>query len=129
MNRSEEVEQARFVRWSHRKAVRDLMPALRWLHHSPNGGKRDRVVGAQMKALGVKPGFPDLILPAAHGVVRGLALEFKSDVGRPTDSQSEWLLHFASQGYQTDIVRSAERAREIVCGHFCIDPSVAPSLD
>jgi hypothetical protein len=34
-----------------------------WLHHSPNGGARSAVEGAIFKSMGVKAGFPDLVLP------------------------------------------------------------------
>ncbi len=39
------------------------VPALTWLHAIPNGGARDIVTAARMKAEGVKPGMPDIFLP------------------------------------------------------------------
>lgn len=126
--RSEEVEQSLFIRWTHRKEVRELMPALRWLHHSPNGGQRDGFTGAQMTALGVKRGWPDLVLPASNGTHPGLVIEMKSDSGRATTEQAEWLAHFTAQGWRTDICRSAEEARETVCNYFSISLASAPAL-
>lgn len=130
-NRGEEIEQARVVRWSHKRVVRDLMPALAWLHHSPNGGKRDAFTGAQMKALGVKPGFPDLILPAwSHDRAHpGLVLEMKSATGSASDSQKEWQAHFLAQGWQHRLARSAEEARSTLCQHLGIDPAAAPAME
>lgn len=32
------------------------------LHHSPNGGKRNSIEAAKFKQMGVRAGFPDLIL-------------------------------------------------------------------
>jgi len=105
------------------------MPALRWLHHSPNGGRRDAFTGAQMKALGVKPGFPDLILPARAGDSTGLIVEMKSDTGRASDAQKEWIEHFKAQGWETTIARSASEARTILCEYLGITTDSAPALD
>ena len=38
-------------------------PILRWMLHVPNGLKRPRGEAGKLKALGTKPGFPDLTLP------------------------------------------------------------------
>ena len=127
--RSEEIEQARLVKWSHKREVREAMPALRWLHHSPNGGKRDGLTGAQMKALGVKPGFPDLILPYRFGSAPGLVIEMKSAIGRTTDTQDEWLGHFGDEGWVTAVCRSAQEAREVICEYLGIDPAKPPALE
>ncbi len=128
-NRSEEIAQAKIVRWSHLPAVREMMPELKWLHHSPNGGQRDAFVGAQMKALGVKPGFPDLILPVRAGEAPGLVIEMKSDNGRTSAPQKEWLAHFQAQRWEAKVARSAHEARTILCQYLGIPPDSAPDLD
>lgn len=129
VNRTEEIEQARVIKWSHKADVRALMPQLRWLHHSPGGGKRDSFTGAQMKALGTKPGFPDLILPVKTSMSTGLVIEMKSAKGRLSTEQSEWLDHFIENDWQIAVCRSAEDARIALCGHLDIDPYDAPPLD
>lgn len=129
MKRLEEVEQARLVKWTHRVPVRELMPALRWLHHSPNGGKRDAITGGQMKALGVKPGFPDLVLPVPILTNPGLVIEMKSDTGRTTPAQDEWLDHFTRSGWCVAVARSAQEGRAILCAYLGQDPATAPALD
>ncbi len=128
MQRTEEREQALLVKWTHRSAVRALMPALRWLHHSPNGGKRDAITGGQMKALGVKPGFPDLVLPVATLTHHGLAIEMKSDTGRTSHEQDEWLDHLGKNGWSVAIARSAAEARRILCDYLGQDHTQAPEL-
>lgn len=61
-----------------------------WLHHSPNGGARSKVEAAILKAMGVKAGEPDLVLPIrttryGHGY-----WELKSSPHeKPTDKQIE----------------------------------------
>lgn len=41
------------------------MPELEYLHHVPNGGKRDKNTAIALKRQGVKAGVPDIVLPAA----------------------------------------------------------------
>ena len=125
-HRGEEIEQARLIAWSHKPAVRALMPALKWLHHSANGGKRDAFTGAQMKALGVKPGFPDLILPVRRGFA-GLAMEMKADDGRVSKEQDEWLQELDEQGWHCAVCRSADEARHQIMDY--LGCTAAPELD
>ena len=127
-NRTEEIEQAKVIRWSHLPEVRKLMPQLRWLHHSPNGGKRDGFTGGQMKALGVKPGFPDLILPVGSGLANGLVIEMKSDTGTLSAEQKEWKAHFLAEGWQFRLARSAQEARSELCQYLGIPEDTAPPL-
>lgn len=51
----------------------DCMPELEYMHHIPNGGKRDKRTAVALKRQGVKAGVPDICLPVArngyHGVV------------------------------------------------------------
>lgn len=129
MQRLEEIEQAKVVAWSHKRLVREQMPALRWLHHSPNGGARSGLTGGQMKALGTKKGFPDLQLPWSDGTRPGLIIEMKHGNGRETKEQVEWLDHFADQGWSVHTCYSAEEARRKLCAYFGVDYDAAPPLD
>lgn len=128
VNRSEEVEQATLIKWSHKPAVRALMPGLKWLHHSPNGGKRSAFTGGQMKAIGVNPGFPDLILPVRVSTAPGLVIEMKSAKGKASDAQSAWLEHFASEGWYCVICRDAHEARFAICDYFELSSDAVPGL-
>jgi hypothetical protein len=131
MQRLEEIEQAKVVKWSHKRPVRALMPALSWLHHSPNGLKRSAFTGAQAKALGVKKGFPDLILPVRQlsGPYEGLVIEMKFGKGKETDEQKDWLAHFVTQGWSVNTCYSAEGARATLCAYLGVRPDEAPPLD
>ena len=130
MKQVEIKEQARVVAWSHRPVVRAALPALRWLHHSPNGGKRDAFTGGQMKALGVKPGWPDLILPFANDTgMAGLVIEMKTSTGSLTPEQKEWLEHFRSQRYECRVCRSAEAARLALIEYLGANDADLPGLD
>lgn len=130
MKQIETTEQSRVVAWSHRAAVRSVLPALRWLHHSPNGGRRDGFTGGQMKALGTKPGWPDIILPVANDTgMSGLVIEMKTSTGSLTPEQKEWMEHFHGQRYECKVCRSAEAARLVLIEYLGHTDADLPGLD
>jgi hypothetical protein len=100
------------------------MPDLEWLHHSPNGGQRSALSGAQMKALGVSKGFPDLIVATD----RPLAIEMKAKGGRIAPEQSAWLARLDATGWLTAVCWSSEEARLVICGHLGVDPNTVAEL-
>ncbi len=128
-NRSEEAEQARLIKWTHLVVVRALMPELRWLYHTPNGGMRSKLTAAQMKAIGAKAGVPDLILPvkSVYGEP-GLVIEMKSATGSLSPEQIEWRDHYLAQSWRFVLCRSADEARVALCSYLCVDPVIAPPL-
>ena len=70
----------------------------------PNGGKRAKRTAITLKAEGVSPGVPDLLIvdPAPRGGYVGVALEMKRADGVPSDvsaDQREWLAKFAARGW------------------------------
>lgn len=56
----------------------------------PNGGRRDAVTGAKLKAEGVVPGVSDLILLKSNSRYHGLLIEMKAGKGRQSGSQRWW---------------------------------------
>lgn len=87
-------------------------PALKLLFAIPNGGARDPVTGARLKAEGVKRGVPDVFLPQPVGAYHGLFLELKAEGGRPSPEQREWLLRLRHRGYGAAIAQGLEEAIE-----------------
>lgn len=89
-------------------------PLLQYLFHPANGGKRPKGEAGKMKALGVKTGVPDLLLPrpAPSGRWRGLALELKGPDGRTSEDQADWLEAFARDGWLTGLVWSIDDFQE-----------------
>ena len=66
MPRNEEHRiQAALFKWARYSAAET--PVLRLMFAIPNGGARDAITGAILKAEGVKPGVPDVFLPVASG--------------------------------------------------------------
>lgn len=110
--RGEDTEQELVISWANWH-LREY-PALKWLHHIPNGGKRNTAEAARFKAQGVKAGVSDLFLPAAHGGYFGLYIEMKYGKNKPTDQQREFMQDMMYAGYKTAVAYSADEAITIL---------------
>lgn len=98
----EGTEQASFVSWCWAARIP--------VHHSPNGARISIGQAKKLKAEGVSPGFPDLILPTKRTV-----MEFKTaDGGVTSDDQKYWLTVFASIGWTAAEVHGEEAARWVL---------------
>jgi hypothetical protein len=64
--------------------------------------------------MGVRSGFPDLILCVARGKYHGLFIELKTAKGRQTDNQKYFQKALEAQGYRYVVVRSIDEFRRIV---------------
>ena len=94
------VQQA-CVRWFNLR-----YPRLRGrLFAVPNGGRRDAVTGARLKAEGVTPGVADLILLRSNRRYGALLVEMKTARGRQSPSQRRW----------QQLVSENEEYRYVVC--------------
>ena len=109
---SEAQEQSTVIEWALYNQNR--YPELKLLHHIPNGGRRDARTGAMMKRQGVKAGVPDLHLPVSRGKYHSLYIEMKTDKGRPTETQKEWLDALNAEGNMAVICHSAEEAIAVI---------------
>lgn len=82
------------VRWfnlKHRKLKGRLFAV-------PNGGKRDALTGAKLKAEGVVAGVADLILLVPNRFYGALLVEMKTLTGRQSKSQKDWEQIIISEG-------------------------------
>ena len=80
----------------------------------PNGGRRDRVSGAKLKAEGVLPGVSDLILLVARGGYHGLLIEMKTPKGKQSPAQKVWQREMESRGYRYIVCHSFDEFMEEV---------------
>lgn len=78
-------------------------PFLRFMYHCPNGGSRNKAEAARLKAQGVKAGVPDIFLPYPKDGYHGLYIELKTDIGKATEEQKDWLEYLSAAGYYTDV--------------------------
>jgi hypothetical protein len=71
------------------------------LFHVPNGGHRNIREAYRLKKQGVRPGVSDLILLIPKGNFHGMCIEIKSEKGKLSDNQKEWLESVQNNGYLT----------------------------
>lgn len=74
----------------------------------PNGGHRDKVTGAMMKAEGVVAGVADLILLVPSKGYHALCIEMKTEKGRQSPEQKAWQKKVEAQGYKYAVCRSLD---------------------
>jgi hypothetical protein len=91
-----------------------LYPQLRWFAHIPNGGARDLREGAKFKAMGVKKGIPDYILPFPTLNFAGLWIELKVGKNYPTNEQLEWIDYLRKVGYSCHVCYGWEEAKKAI---------------
>lgn len=103
---SEHTEQCALVDW------------LEWNrvpHYAiPNGGSRNKIEAARLKAEGVSAGVPDLCIPVPRGGAHGLYIEMKFGKNKPTEAQNKWIAYLTSAGYACAVCYSADAAIRVV---------------
>lgn len=104
----EESEQIAIMQWA--EMARGKYPALKWLHHIPNGGQRSKATAARLKAAGVKSGVPDLCLPCPCGDYHGLYIELKVGRNKFSANQNSWLDYLDGAGYCVRVCWGADEA-------------------
>ena len=75
--------------------------------HTPNGGRRSPVEAAIFNGLSVRAGVSDLIL--LHDG-RAFALELKTERGRPTAAQMNFISEFRAAGGEASIATGLDQA-------------------
>jgi hypothetical protein len=111
-NRTEHAEQVELMRLV--KMSEGKYPALKLMFACPNGSLRHHAVAAKLKAEGVKPGVPDLMLPVPIGGYTGLAIEMKSMTGYASREQKDWIEALRSNGWRAEVCRGREAAWKVV---------------
>lgn len=89
-------------------------PILERMFHPANGGARSKGEGGKLKAMGVRPGVPDFMLPIPVLPWNGLAIELKIATGALTKKQEEWAESLTKGGYLVGVARSLEEFVSLV---------------
>lgn len=110
--RSEDTEQINVISWATWNTNR--YPELKWLHHVPNGGSRNKQEAVKLKQMGVKAGVSDLCLPYPKGAYCGLYIEMKYGKNKQQDTQKEFLADMAEAGHFVATCYSAEEAIKVL---------------
>lgn len=114
---TEHQEQIALIDWAD-VVSKSRYPSLRWLYAVPNGGLRHPVVANYLKAEGLKPGVPDLVLPVPVLPWHGAYLEMKRYDGELTPRQVEWRDHLVAVGYAYRMARGWEEARDFLIAYL-----------
>lgn len=114
----EDAEQIAIIEWA--AYMVGKYPCLERLLHIPNGGSRNRIEAAKLKRMGVRPGVPDLLLPFPAGGWSGLWLEMKTEKGRPTPCQRDWIEYLRSVGYCAYVCHGAGEAINAIEAYLAI---------
>lgn len=117
---SEHDEQAALFEWAAWNQHRDA--ALNMLYAVPNGGKRDVVTAARLKAEGVKAGVPDVVLTVARNGYHGFYLELKVGKNKTSAEQDAWLAALAFQGYLVDVSYGWQEAAHKIARYLGHEP-------
>lgn len=80
----------------------------------PNGGYRNAVTGAILKAEGVLAGVSDLILLYPSGKYHGLCVEMKTPKGRQQETQRAFQRRVERAGYKYAICRGIDEFKEVI---------------
>lgn len=87
---------------------------LLWTHVANEAlGAGGMLYGSRLVALGVKAGVPDCLIftaPPCYPEAKGVALELKTKVGRPSQDQKRWLAHLQALGWLTYIEQGTYNA-------------------
>ena len=84
----------------------------------PNGGRRDAVTGAKMKAEGVLAGVSDLILLKRSEEYGALLIETKVKGNYQSQSQKEWQQQIEKEGYKYVVCRSLDEFQNQVTNYL-----------
>lgn len=84
------------------------------LYHTPNEGKRSYFTAAKLKAEGMRPGLPDIVLAVPRGGYGALYIELKTQKGRPSKDQLDYIDLLRSCGNVAMICRGWETAKAII---------------
>ncbi len=113
VNPTEDEEQMALFTWAHHMAATGHFPELSRLFHVPNGGSRGPAEAGRFKAMGVKPGVPDVFLDVPRGGFHGLRIEMKRrHGGKVSEDQTDWIDWYNANGYRAVICYGWDEARE-----------------
>lgn len=85
------------------------------MYHIPNGGRRDAITGARMKAEGVAAGVPDIFLAVPWRGFGGLYIELKRQKGGTlSEAQESMIARLREAGYRAEVCKGWQAARGVI---------------
>lgn len=91
------------VKWFRMQYPQQLIYAI------PNGGQRNAIVAAKLKAEGVTAGIPDLHIPTARNGYHSLYIEMKNGKkGRLSEHQKQTIQRLQYAGHKVAVCRNIQ---------------------
>ena len=115
---SESAHQKALFCWAALPGIRLRWPELESMFAIPNGGTRNKIEAANLKAQGVKPGVPDIMLPVTRGDLHGLWIEMKVGKNKPSEDQLRYQRYLRDCGYVAEICYSWIEATEVIVSYL-----------
>lgn len=111
---TEHSHQAALFCWA--GSVMDKYPEIEWMYAVPNGGERNKIVAAKMKAEGVKRGISDICLPFARHGYHSFYIEMKKpgNIKGETDDQKKFGAFLTETGFLYACFDHWEQARDAI---------------
>lgn len=110
----EDREQRALVTWFDRQYPR----LANLLQATPNGGKRNRITAATMKATGTRAGVPDLFLAIPPGLWIELKVTEDKALGRKrgrlSDVQKEMIAQLRAAGWRVEVCYGWQAAQAVI---------------
>ena len=110
----EGAEQRALFKWA--RLNEHTYPDLVYLFHVPNGGMRNLITAARLKAEGVRAGIPDIFLDVPRRGFHGLRIELKAKEGgkRVSPEQAERIQSLDGNGYFARVAIGWEHAASML---------------
>tara|TARA_R110002020_G_scaffold346394_2_gene560279 strand:+ start:1947 stop:2327 length:381 start_codon:yes stop_codon:yes gene_type:complete len=105
------------------KYLKYKYPSVRFC--ASGGGMRTFVtVAKRMKDAGYVKGFPDLQITEARGSFFGLFIELKTEKGRPTKEQKEWIKDLQDRGYKAIICKGIDETLKTIDDYLKMNDTI-----
>jgi hypothetical protein len=107
--KSEDYIQSECLVWANNE-----YPQLRHfgIVHIPNGGTRNKIEAAKLKTIGVRKGFPDLMIILPHGEI--FFVEMKDEKGKQSESQIECEYWLKERNLEYYLIRDLESFKSLI---------------
>jgi hypothetical protein len=86
--------------------------------HPHNEGRRTAYERYKFKLLGAKAGVPDIVILEAKKNYYGLFIELKSEKGKLTDNQENFIMELRYRNYYAAVCHNFEEAKKIIDWYF-----------
>ncbi|MCF0190177.1 MAG: VRR-NUC domain-containing protein [Marinilabiliaceae bacterium] len=116
MTDKEHQLQVACVRWFKLQYPKSIIYAV------PNGGARNVIVAAKLKAEGVLAGVPDLFVAEAQNGFHGLYIEMKVKPNRLSNHQKRIIPILQDKGYYVSVCYTLEEFIDAIRTYFSTAP-------